>query len=121
MAVELDVLDAPDIAARVHEDAAAQHAAIHAADAMAHIAFGAEADAVVAVDECDVLDRVVVALQMKRPRVVMNVGDDLLGIKNRDAAHGGGMAEFKERRPVFVVASTGGKDDRTRQRLGPNR
>jgi hypothetical protein len=67
MAVELDVLDAPDVAAGVHQDAAAQHAAVHAANAVPHVAFRPDADAVVTVDERDVLHRVVVALEVERP------------------------------------------------------
>ena len=121
MTVELDVLDAPDVAARVHQDAAPQHAAINAADAMAHIAFRADANAVVTVDERDVLDRVVVALEMERPGVGVNVGGLLLGIEHGQAAHRRGMPHLEQRRRVLLVPPAGGQDDRAFQRLGPDR
>ena len=74
--------------ARVHQDAAAQHAAIHAADAVAHIAFRPDADAIVGVDEGDVLHRVVVALEVERPGVGVDVRGLLLRIEDGQAAHG---------------------------------
>ena len=40
MTMELHVLDAADVRAGVHEDAAAQHAPIHAADAVPDVASG---------------------------------------------------------------------------------
>ena len=93
----------------IHEKAPAQHATINASDPVPDVALRADADAVIRIDERDVLNSIVVALQMEGPGVWDDVGGLLLRIPHRQTAHGGRMAHLKERRPVLLDPPTRGQ------------
>ena len=74
MRVEVDILDPADIGGGVDHHASTQHAAEDIADEMEFASGLADEDALVGVDKCDILDRVVHAVAVDGPRV----GDDVL-------------------------------------------
>ncbi len=109
MAVPLYILDAADIGAGVHKDPATQNAAVHTPDPVADVRLRANLDAVVAVDQCDVLDGVVTALQMERPRIRVDVPHLLFRIEYCKPADGGGVPELEQRRRFLVITSSRGQ------------
>jgi len=67
--VPLDVLDPADVGAVVKPQPPLEDASDDAADAVPHVRLRADLDAVVAVDERDVLDRVVEPLEVECPGI----------------------------------------------------
>src|SRR5579859_294565 len=86
--MKLNVFDTPDIRARIDKNPPAQHTTINTADAVTHVALWPDADAVIGINEGDILDGVIVALQVKRPGIRADVSGLLFRIPHRHAAHG---------------------------------
>ncbi len=116
----MDVIDPPDVRAPINQDASAQDAAINAPDAVPDIRLRANPDPVIGVDKRDVLDGIVVALQVKRPGIRSDVGDLLLGIPNRQAAHRGRVSHLEQGRAVFLLAASCRQYDRAFERFTLN-
>ena len=121
MAVELHIFDPANVCAEIDKNSPAQNAPHHAADPVAHIVFRPDPDPVVAVDQRNVLHRVVVALQMERPGIWMNLPRLLLRIPHRKSANGRRVTQFKQGRGALLIAASGGQNHHPQQRLAPDR
>ena len=121
MAVPLDVLDPPDVGAVVQPDSPAQDAAGDAPNPVPHVGLGTDLDAVVAVDERDVLDRVVAALEMERPGIGVNVVGLLVGVEDGQPLDRGGIAHLEQGGCILLVPPAGGEDDGADQRFDVDR
>ena len=78
---------------------------------MPHVRLGTDLDAVVAVDERDILDRVVTALEMEGPGIGVNVVGLLIGVEDGQSLDRGGIAHLEQSGCVLLVPTTGGEDD----------
>ena len=92
-----------------------------AADAVPDVVFGADPDAVVAVDEGDVFHRVVAALEVERPGIGVDGVGLLLGIEDGQTLDRCRIAQLEQGGAILLVPAAGGQDDGADQRLDVDR
>ena len=115
MTVPLDVLDPPDIRAVVQPDAPSQDTAGDAPNPVPHVRLGTDLDAVVAVDERDIFDRVVTTNEMESPGIGVNIVWLLIGVEDGQSLDRGGIAHLEQSRRILLVPPTGSEDDGSNQ------
>lgn len=121
MAMELNILNPADVGAAVNKYPPPQNATVNAPDAVPHVAFRADPNAVIAINQGKIFEGIVVALKMCGPGVGMNIGHALLRIIDSHPPHRRGMAQLEKSRALLGIAAARGKDNRAIQRFAPHR
>ena len=113
----LHVFDPADVHAIVKPDSSAQHTPRDTADAVTNIHFGTDLDAVVTVDQRDVFDGVVSALEMERPGVGMNVVDLLVGVVDAQPLDRCRVSHLEQSGRIFFVPAASRQNHGADQRF----